>query len=214
MKPACVKARVARKSRGQQCPYGFDSRPEHINPSWKKFREGFLYMHLFWHKHNISLQEKSYMAKQRTKEEFEIAAAYSYSIAGMCRYLGLTPCGGNYRIIHNAIRKYSLDITHFTGQGWNTGLKFKPFVEKPITDILVIDSTYQSNKLKRRLLKQGIKQPLCEQCGLTEWQGRPISLELHHKNGNNRDNRLDNLMLLCPNCHALTDSCRGKNKKP
>ena len=58
MKPACVKARVARKSRGQKWPYGFDSRPEHINPSWNNFLEGFLYIPRFWHKPDVSLRKR------------------------------------------------------------------------------------------------------------------------------------------------------------
>ena len=152
------------------------------------------------------------MATKRTKTDYENAAKTSQSIAGMCRYFGLKPCGGNYKIIHKAIKEYDLDISHFTGQGWNSGLKFKPFEEKPIDKILVANSSYQSFKLKRRLLQKGLKKHICEQCGLIEWQGKPIPLELHHKNGNNRDNRIENLLLLCPNCHALTESYRGKNK--
>ena len=153
------------------------------------------------------------MQKKRAKEDFEKAAAQSLSIAGMCRYFGLTPSGGNYRIMHNTILQYDIDVSHFTGQGWNTDLKFKPFKEKPLNEILILDSTYQSHKLKRRLLSEGVKDHICESCRLSEWLGKSIPLELHHKNGNNRDNRLDNLMLLCPNCHALTESYRGKNKK-
>ena len=152
------------------------------------------------------------MGKIRTKEEYENAAIRSFSIAGMCRTLGLKPSGGNYRIIHNAIVKYGISTRHFTGQGWNVGLKFKPFEAKPIDEILTTDSTYQSFKLKVRLIQEDIKQHICEQCGLTQWQGRPIPLELHHINGNNTDNRLENLLLLCPNCHALTECYRGKNK--
>jgi hypothetical protein len=87
------------------------------------------------------------------------------------------------------------------------------FEEKPMSEILVKDSTYQSFKLKRRLLKEGLKQHICEYCRLSEWQDIPIPLELHHLNGDNRDNRLENLQLLCPNCHALTESYRGRNKK-
>ena len=87
------------------------------------------------------------------------------------------------------------------------------FYRKPIDEILINGSTYQSFKLKRRLLKEGLTQHICENCSLTEWQGHPIPLELHHINGINIDNRLENLILLCPNCHALTDSYRGKNKK-
>lgn len=153
------------------------------------------------------------MSQKRTKEEFEAAAKNSYSIAGMCRYLGLIPSGGNYRIIHNAIDTYAIDTRHFTGQGWNVNLNFKPFEATPIEDILVVNSNYQSFKLKRRLLDEGLKEHRCELCGLNEWKNNPIPLELHHINGNNRDNRLSNLKLLCPNCHALTDSYRGRNKK-
>ena len=92
-------------------------------------------------------------------------------------------------------------------------LKFKPFEGKKIEEILVENSTYQSYKLKKRLIAEGIKKSVCESCGQSEWLEQPIPLELHHINGNNSDNRLENLRLLCPNCHALTDSYRGKNKR-
>ena len=152
------------------------------------------------------------MATKRPKEEFILAARDAMSIAGMCRNLGLKPSGGNYRLMHNAIRQYNIDISHFSGQGWNQNLTFKPFISKPIEDILVKGSTYQSFKLKVRLLKEGIKSHKCEMCGLETWQEHKIPLELHHINGDNRDNRIENLHMLCPNCHALTDSYRGKNK--
>ena len=84
------------------------------------------------------------MSQKRTKEEFEEAAKQSHSIAEMCRKLDLKPCGGNYRLMHNAIEKFAIDTSHFTGQGWNTGLKFKPPKEKPTSTIVVIGATYQS----------------------------------------------------------------------
>jgi Homeodomain-like domain/HNH endonuclease len=66
--------------------------------------------------------------------------------------------------------------------------------------------------VKTRLLLAGIKESRCERCGLTEWHGRPLSLELHHINGDGLDNRLENLLLLCPNCHSQTDTWGGRNK--
>ena len=69
----------------------------------------------------------------------------------------------------------------------------------------------QTNKVRKKLLKEGVKEYRCERCGLTEWLGNPIPLELHHKDGDRNHNELSNYELLCPNCHAFTDSYRGKN---
>lgn len=149
---------------------------------------------------------------KRTKEEYEEAIRNSRSIASVCRFLGLKPAGGNYRIIHQAIEEYKLDTSHFTGQGWNVGLKFKPKAVTETRDVLVRESNYQSHKLKKRLLREGLKERRCECCGLSEWLGKPIPLELHHMNGDNHDHRLENLAILCPNCHALTETYRGRNK--
>ena len=69
----------------------------------------------------------------------------------------------------------------------------------------------QSNKVRLRLLEEGIKEHKCESCGRKTWLGKPIPLELHHKDGNRNNNTITNFQLLCPNCHAFTDSYRGRN---
>ena len=138
----------------------------------------------------------------------------SKSIADVCRAIGIKPIGGNYKTIHNYIKLYELDDSHFTGAGWNVGERYTKVVEpKSLSDILVKDSSYQSAKLRKRLIKEGYKESKCEQCKLTLWNECPIALELHHMNGNNRDNRLENLQILCCNCHAQTDHYRGNNKR-
>ena len=72
---------------------------------------------------------------------------------------------------------------------------------------------YQSNKLRTRLIEEGYKSKRCECCGNTQWLGKPISLEVDHINGISTDHRIENLKILCPNCHAQTDTYRGKNIK-
>ena len=71
----------------------------------------------------------------------------------------------------------------------------------------------QTNKIRLKLLKEGYKEYKCENCGLTQWLNQPIPLELHHKDGNRHNNTIENFVLLCPNCHAMTESYRGKNSK-
>jgi 5-methylcytosine-specific restriction endonuclease McrA len=65
--------------------------------------------------------------------------------------------------------------------------------------------------LKRRLLQAGLLESVCRHCGLERWQDMPLALQLHHLNGDRHDNRLENLALLCPNCHSQTDTWAGRN---
>ena len=66
--------------------------------------------------------------------------------------------------------------------------------------------------LKLRLFRAGLKSPRCEICGIATWMGEPLSMCLHHVNGDNQDNRLENLQILCPNCHARTENFGGRNR--
>lgn len=74
-------------------------------------------------------------------------------------------------------------------------------------------SQYPSNKLARRLQKEGHIERKCGECGIDEWRGRPISFELNHKDGDNSNHKLENLELLCPNCHSQTETFRNKRGK-
>jgi hypothetical protein len=144
------------------------------------------------------------------KELYE-AVKSSTSIRQVLDKLNIVPAGGNYQTTNRRIQKLNIDTSHFTGQAWNKGRITGP--KRSIEEYLKENTIVQSFKLKSRLIAEGLKQHKCECCGITEWNGQPAPIELDHINGNHHDNRLENLRILCPNCHAQTDTYRGKNKK-
>ena len=81
----------------------------------------------------------------------------------------------------------------------------------PVTIYLVRGDVRHRGNLKRRMIRAGLKENKCELCGIFEWQDKPLALALHHVNGDGRDNHLENLQLLCPNCHSQTENFAGRN---
>lgn len=152
--------------------------------------------------------------KHVTNSEFINAIKNSLSIREVLKCLNLKPSGGNYKVFYRKILLLNLDISHFTGKGHLKGKTHNWSNKTPLETILVENSTYGGGtyKLKNKLLKEKLFEHKCYNCNNTEWQGKPIPLELEHKNGNNIDNQIENLTLPCPNCHALTETYRGKNK--
>lgn len=138
------------------------------------------------------------------------AVQSSTSIRQVLEKLGLAEAGGNYSIVKRRIQGLGLSTAHFKGQGWKKGNASPLVPAKPISEILRKGTNVQSYKLKKRLFAEGLKEKMCESCLLTEWLGRSIPLELDHINGDGTDNRIENLRILCPNCHALTETYRGK----
>ena len=157
------------------------------------------------------------MPKQRSwsDEQLREAVAQGRSVRMVLHQLGLVPAGGNYAQIQQRIAALKLETSHFVGKAWNKGWVYDPR-RKPqsLEKLLIKDSRMQSFKLKQRLYAESLKQPKCELCGWAEHtpDGR-IPVELDHRNGDSSDNRLENLQILCPNCHSLQPTHRGKNKK-
>jgi 5-methylcytosine-specific restriction endonuclease McrA len=126
------------------------------------------------------------------------------------RLLDVAPYGGNYDVLRKAIKHFGLDTSHFTGQAWNRGRTFRP--KQPLGHYLSNTLPIQSFKLRNRLLRDGIFERRCMRCGNTDWLDPPIPLELDHVNGDRHNNRIENLRLLCPNCHALTPTYRNRKR--
>ena len=124
------------------------------------------------------------------------------SKAYMARELGCNP-----KTINPVLQRLGLSYDgNKSGKGC---VKKRP--KMGLIEYLEKSEDIQSNKVRIKLLEEGFKEHQCECCGGTEWLGKPIPLELHHKDGKKTNNSLENFELLCPNCHAFTDSYRGKN---
>lgn len=124
---------------------------------------------------------------------------------------GLRPdTNANVRWIDKKIQDLNIDTSHWTGMLWNKG-KSLPHLEIPAVNYLGTNKRIHSHSLKLKLIKQKILENKCFICEISEWQGKLLSLHLDHINGDHNDNNLNNLRLLCPNCHSQTDTyCRKK----
>lgn len=155
------------------------------------------------------------LRKILTQKEIKSACKDSFSRQETLKTLGLNPhTGANISWIEKQIINYNIDTSHWLGMGhlknkshnWNEAI--------PLSEILVENSKYlNGTNIKKKLLKANLLKYQCYRCGINTWLNEPLSLQLEHKNGNHRDNRIENLCLLCPNCHSLTETFGSKNIK-
>lgn len=138
------------------------------------------------------------MTKYRNYTDNDIisAVANSFSIADVLRKLDLVVVGGNYNTIKRRIAQLDLDVSHFTGQAWN---------KEQYKDISKIKG---KQTIKFHLIR--LRGHICESCKLSEWLTKPIPLELEHIDGNRMNDNIDNLKLLCCNCHSFTSTWRRR----
>jgi len=156
-----------------------------------------------------------------TKEMLEPLITENYSWAAVLTKLNKKLTGGNYQTIKSWARYYELDFSHFTGKLWSKGqtketnqalAKQASKTEAQLNEVLIVKAKpMPSARLKARLFRLGLLRNECYICGLTLWRGKSITLHLDHINGVHNDNRLENLQVLCPNCHQQTDTWGNKN---
>ena len=152
-----------------------------------------------------------------TKEWLTELCRNSYSYSEVLRKAGRKPGGGSNETLKKKILEYDIDISHFTGQRWQKAPTYSPRMNSrekyTIDEVFTEHSTISQKVLRGYIERHNLIPYQCKTCGCDGiWQDGTIKLELHHIDGNNTNNKIDNLCYLCPNCHALTETYRGRNK--
>lgn len=148
-----------------------------------------------------------------TKEKLEAAVIKSTSVQGVARLILGKPVSGNqHQHIKKMILKYEINSSHFLGSAHNRGKASNK--RKLPNQIFIIGQRQKSAQLRRALIESAIEYK-CIACGIDEWIGKRLNLEIDHIDGNSNDNRIENLRFLCPNCHSQTHTFgfRGRNIK-
>ena len=142
------------------------------------------------------------------KEKVSEAVKKNTCYRDVLRELGINTSGNNAATLQRKIKEYGIDISHFTFRSkTNTPQK------KTVYEYLKKGSKIHTFKLKEKLFKEGLKENRCEICGAETWLGKKLICQLHHINGDNTDNRIENLQILCPNCHSQTENYCGQANK-
>lgn len=141
------------------------------------------------------------------------------SYADVLRTLNMSEHGRNNNTLKKIIKEYDLDETKLNENREEFLRKQREKLHSseriPIEEIIYENKhpTYNTNSLRNRLISEGYKVYKCERCGISSWQDKPLSLQLHHKDENKRNHYITNLELLCPNCHSQTEGYAGRKAK-
>lgn len=151
-----------------------------------------------------------------TKEILEPIIKESRSFAEVIKKLNLKQGGGTQSNIKKKCQKFNIDYSHLLGQGWNKyGQPDFNKGKESIEQYFDRETERKPSNVKSRILSYKLKEYKCELCNLKHekgWMNKDIIIELHHKDGNRSNNKLENLQFLCPNCHSQTSNYRNRNR--
>lgn len=157
------------------------------------------------------------MARRKwTDEDLKNAVETSISLRQAIIKLGLCGRGGGcFYFVKKHIARLGIDTSHFKGQSWLRGIR-NDYSVKPLEHYLVTGKLVNASLVKRKLVESGIWENKCSECGQgSTWNGKQLVLQLDHKDGDRYNNKLENLRLLCPNCHTQTPTFTSrKMRKP
>lgn len=161
----------------------------------------------------IKTRKKRSILWKLPRDDMVDLVASRLSFAEILRYFGLHEGAGNYKTLKRRLEEESIPYEHLKGRKGGVP-KGKGHNVRPLEEYLVPGSNVQGGKLKRRLVQEGLIIERCAICDLgPTWKGYPLVLALDHINGDSRDHRIENLRLLCPNCHSQTPTFSGKRLK-
>ncbi len=149
-----------------------------------------------------------------SKEELQKLLDSSPSIGNVLSAVGLDPNSGNHRTLHNRIQVEGLSLETLAKNRTSVRKNARYQKATPLSELLRPASKASSCKVKKRLLKENLLENKCSMCGIgPEWNERVLVLQLDHINGDSTDNRIENLRIVCPNCHTQTDTYAGRSNK-
>lgn len=151
------------------------------------------------------------ISKEKLKEIVEECS----TISCILLYFGLSNKGGNYKTLQKRLLADNIDYSHIQlGIGANKNKTWFTTTRTPKEEMFCKNSKFTRNSIRRRIISDKLLELVCKECKLkNEWNGKKLTLQLDHINGDGKDNRLENLRFLCPNCHSQTDTYAGKKHK-